>query len=317
MSCRYEGVFAKRLVVAALAGILVLPSQSGSALPLPQAPRCEIFPEDNAWNTRVDDLPVADNSDRLIRSMGQDTGLHPDFGSGRWEGAKIGIPITVVGDRVHKKRVRFVYADESDEGPYPIPKDVKIEGGRDSDGDRHALIVHKGECKLYELFALYRRRDGGWRAGSGAIWNLDSNRLRPDGWTSADAAGLPILPGLARFDEVRRGVIDHALRFTMSETRAAHIWPARHHASDSIDADLPPMGLRVRLKSDYDISEFPRQARIVLRALKRYGMMLADNGSDWYISGAPHRRWNNDALHSLGDVTGSAFEVVDTSSLEP
>ena len=316
MVCRYVRVPTVRVLLALALVAAVVPG-TGAAFPLPQAPGCEIFPEDNAWNTPVDDLPVADNSAQIIRSIGAETGLHPDFGSGRWEGAKIGIPITVVGDGVTKKRVRFRYADESDRGPYPIPRDVKIEGGRDSDGDRHALIVHKGECKLYELFALYRRADGGWRAGSGAIWDLSSNRLRPDGWTSADAAGLPIVPGLARYDEVRRRRIDHALRFTVSESRSAHIWPARHDASDSNDPDLPPMGLRVRLKADYDISGFPRQARIILRALKRYGMMVADNGSDWYISGAPHPKWNNDALHTLGDVTGSAFEVVDTSSMEP
>ena len=316
MVCRYVRVPTVRVLLA-LALVAAFVPGTGAALPLPQAPGCEIFPEDNAWNTPVDDLPVADNSAQIIRSIGAETGLHPDFGSGRWEGAKIGIPITVVGDGVTKKRVRFRYADESDRDPYPIPRDVKIEGGRDSDGDRHALIVHKGECKLYELFALYRRADGGWRAGSGAIWDLSSNRLRPDGWTSADAAGLPIVPGLARYDEVRRRRIDHALRFTVSESRSAHIWPARHDASDSNDPDLPPMGLRVRLKADYDISGFPRQARIILRALKRYGMMVADNGSDWYISGAPHPKWNNDGLHTLGDVTGSAFEVVDTSSMEP
>jgi hypothetical protein len=213
--------------------------------------------------------------------------------------------------------VSFTYGSESDKGPYPIPKNVKIEGGRRSDGDRHGIIVDKARCKLYELFALYPKASGGWRAGSGAIWDLESNELRPKGWTSADAAGLPILPGLARYDEVRRGRIDHALRFTASETRRKYIYPARHFASDSDDRDLPPMGLRFRLKSGFDIGGYPRQARIVLKALKRYGMILADNGSDWYISGAPHPKWNNDALHTLHEVPGSAFEVVDTSRLRP
>jgi hypothetical protein len=191
---------------------------------------------------------------------------------------------------------------------------VKIEGGPNADGDRHALIVDRSTCTLYELFAL-RRGGSGWTAGSGAIWSLRSNRLRPAGWTSADAAGLPILPGLARWDEVARGRIDHALRFTVSRTRRAYVYPARHYASDLTDPALPPMGLRVRLKASFDTSPFPRQARIVLEALKRYGMMVADNGSDWYVSGAPDPHWSNDDLHTLGRVKGSAFEVVDTSSL--
>lgn len=304
--------------LVALAGALVAALAAPShALRLPQAPDCPIFPRDNPWNQPVDGLPVAENSATIIESIGADEGLHADFGSGRWEGGPIGIPITVVGRRQDDSRVRFQYADESDPGPYPIPRDVAIEGGRRSDGDRHAIIVDKNACKLYELFALYPTSSGGWRAGSGAIWDLRSNELRPEGWTSADAAGLPILPGLARYDEVRRGRIDHALRFTVSETRRAYVYPARHFASSSDDPALPPMGLRLRLKSDFDISGYPRQARIVLKALKRYGMMVADNGSDWYISGAPHRRWNNDALRTLGDVAGSNFEVVDTSSMKP
>ena len=289
---------------------------STRATPLPAAPECKIFPDSNVWNRRVDRLPLHPRSRAIIRSIGRSEGLHPDFGSGRYDGGPIGIPITVVGDGQRKSRVRFRYAGESDKGPYPIPRDVKIEGGRKSDGDRHAVIVHKRECRLYELYSL-RRRDGRWRAGSGAIWDLGSNELRPKGWTSADAAGLPILPGLARWDEVRKGVIDHALRFTVSRTRAKFIYPARHYASDSDDPDLPPMGLRLRLKKGYPIKDFPRQARIVLVALKRYGMIVADNGSDWYISGAPNEHWDNDALHTLGEVKGSAFVVVDTSELRP
>ncbi len=298
--------------VCALAGLMA--TGSSLALPLPAAPGCPVFPADNPWNRRVDDLPVAASSAAIIRSIGADEGLHPDFGSGLWDGGPIGIPITVVGPGAPQSRVRFDYADESDRGRYPIPRGVKIEGGRGADGDRHAILVDRRSCRLYELFAL---RPDPWRAGSGAIWDLRSNRLRPAGWTSADAAGLPILPGLARYDEVARGVIDHALRFTVSRTRRAYVWPARHFASDLTDPDLPAMGLRVRLKADYPIDGFPRQARIVLEALKRYGMIVADNGSDWYISGAPDPRWSNDALHTLGRVTGSAFEVVDTSSLGP
>jgi hypothetical protein len=308
------------------AAVLVLSLSLGSfgwfggtsaALRMPQAPDCPVFPASNVWNQRVDKLPVANNSRRIIRSIGRSTGLHADFGSGKWDGGKIGIPITFVDGDQPKKKVRFEYANESDEGPYPIPKNVKIEGGRQSDGDRHALIVDRDNCRLYELFALYRRESGGYRAGSGAIWDLTSNDLRPKGWTSADAAGLPIVAGLARYDEVRRGVIDHALRFTVSETRRKYIYPARHFASDSNDRSLPPMGLRVRLKKGFDISGFPEQAQIVLRALKRYGMIVADNGSDWYISGAPNENWDNDDLHSLNEVPGSAFVVVDTSELRP
>ena len=301
--------------LAALVAALAL-SAAASAQRLPSAPRCQVFPASNPWNQRVDKLPVAPNSDAIISSIGRDRGLHADFGSGLWDGGPIGIPITVVGAGQKKSRVAFDYADESDKGPYPIPRNVAIEGGRQSDGDRHAIIVDRSSCKLYELYALYPQSSG-WRAGSGAIWSLDSNRLRPSGWTSADAAGLPIFPGLARFSDVKRGAIDHALRFTVSRTRKAFVYPARHYASDLTDPSLPPMGLRVRLKASFDTRPFPPQARLVLEALKRYGMIVADNGSDWYISGAPDPRWSNDQLHTLGRVTGNSFEVVDTSSLHP
>jgi hypothetical protein len=289
--------------------VLALGGSSAQALRMPSAPRCPVFPKSSPWNQRVDQLPVAPNSDEIVSSIGAGGSVHADFGSGLWEGAPIGIPITVVGKRQPKKRVSFEYADESDRGPYPIPRHVKIEGGRSSSGDRHAIIVDRDSCRLYELFALYPRGNG-WRAGSGAIWNLRSNKLRPAGWTSADAAGLPILPGLARYDEVKRGVIDHALRFTVQRTRRAYVFPARHYASSSNDPSLPPMGLRLRLKASFDVSSFPRQARIVLVALKRYGMLVSDNGSSWYITGAPDPRWSNDQLHTLGRVKGSDFEVV-------
>ena len=295
------------LLLAACA--LVVGGSSAQALRLPAAPRCPVFPKTNPWNQRVDTLPVAGNSAEIISSIGAGTGLHADFGSGLWAGAPIGIPITVVGRRQAKSRVSFEYADESDRGLYPIPRNVKIEGGRSSTGDRHALIFDRNACRLYELYALYPKSHG-WRAGSGAIWNLRSNRLRPAGWTSADAAGLPILPGLARYDEVRRGGIDHALRFTVQRTRRAYVFPARHFASGSSDPSLPPMGLRVRLKASFDVGGYPRQARIVLVALKRYGMLVADNGSSWYITGAPDPHWSNDQLHTLGRVKGSDFEVV-------
>ena len=261
---------------------------------------CPIFPASNPWNQRVDKLPVAANSATMIRSIGLDAPVHADFGSGRYDGQIIGIPYNVVSGSQAKARVRFEYADESDKGPYPIPANPKIEGG----SDHHILIVDKSNCRLYELGGA-QKTSGAWHAWAGAIWNLRSNAVRPLTWTSADAAGLPILPGLARY-----GDLNHALRFTVERTRRAFIYPARHYASDSSDPSLPPMGLRVCLKASFKTSGFPPQARAVLETLKRYGMILADNGSNWYISGAPDPRWSNDDLHSLGQVHGSDFEVV-------
>jgi hypothetical protein len=291
-----------------IAAALVLVLSASAAPKTPVIAGCPIFPANNPWNERVDTLPVAANSAQLIASIGLGSPVHADFGSGLYDGSQIGIPYVVLhGKKIPKSRVTFDYADESDRGPYPIPRNVPIEGG----GDRHALIVDRDSCKLYELYALHRTVTG-WAAGSGAIWNLRSNKLRPAGWTSADAAGLPILPGLARWADAATGSIDHALRFTASETRKAYIYPARHYASSSTDPSLPPMGLRVRLKASFDISKFPPQARIVLTALKRYGMILADNGSPWFISGAPSPHWSNDQLHTLGQVTGADFEVVQT-----
>jgi hypothetical protein len=301
-------------VLALAAGAMLLGGASAHALRLPGAPRCPVFPATNGWNQRVDALPVAAGSAQLIQSIGVGSGMHADFGSGLWDGGPIGIPFDVVSRRTPRSRVAFDYADESNRVAYPIPATVHIEGGRQSSGDRHALLLDKDACKLYELYALYPK-GGGWSAGSGAVWNLRSNALRPAGWTSADAAGLPIFAGLARYDEVARGVIDHALRFTASRTRRQYVYPARHYASSSDDPSLPPMGLRVRLKASVDISGYPKQARVVLQALKTYGMILADNGSSWYVSGAPDPRWSNDQLHTLGRITGADFEVVDTSSL--
>jgi len=275
-----------------------------------------VCPADNPWDRRVDTLPVAARSARIVASIGLDEHLHADFGSGHWDGGPIGIPVTVVGKDTPRSAVRFEYASESDRGPYPIPAGVRIEGGPAADGDRHAIVVDRDRCRLYELYAL-RRVEGRWTAGSGAIWDLRSNRLRPAGWTSADAAGLPILPGLARYEEVARGRIEHALRFTVPRTRRAWVWPARHYASSLTDPDLPAMGMRLRLKRGYPISGFPRQARIVLTALREYGMIVADNGSGWYVSGAPSPRWSNDDLHTLHRVPGSAFEVVDPASIRP
>jgi hypothetical protein len=280
--------------------LLAVLALGGAPATTPTIAGCPIFPASNPWNERVDKLPAAPNSAAMIAAIGLDAPVHADFGSGLWEGQPIGIPYNVVSPTQPKVRVTFDYADESDKGPYPIPADPKIEGG----SDHHVLIVQRGSCTLYELYAL-RHQGSGWAAGSGAIWNLRSNHLRPLTWTSADAAGLPILPGLARY-----GDLDHALRFTAERTRRAFVYPARHYASDSTDPSLPPMGLRVRLKASFDTRGFPPQARAVLETLKRYGMILADNGSPWYITGAPDSRWSNDDLHSLGRVHGSDFEVV-------
>ncbi len=286
------------------------------AHPLPGAPNCPVFPVNNPWNQRVDRLPVAKNSAAIIASISLNDPVHPDFGSGLYDGEPIGIPFAVVGSSTRKVPVTFQYASESDKGPYPLPRGVPVEGGYGSTGDRHVIVVDRDTCTDYELFAAYPH-DGGkrWTAGSGAIFNLRSNHLRPAGWTSSDAAGLPILPGLARYDEVAAGSIDHALRFTAPCTAPRYVYPARHEASTCHGANLPPMGLRVRLKAGVNISGLPYQARVVAEALKRYGMILADNGSPWYISGAPNKGWNNDALHLLDRLTGKDFQVVDTSSL--
>ena len=305
----------KLLAAAAVAFTL-----TGAGAAPPKLAGCPVFPASSVWNARVDRLPVAAGSARTIASIGATDHVHADFGSGLYDGSRIGIPYVIVhGKTTPSSRVTFDYADESDRVPYPIPARVPIEGApaHANEGDRHALIVDRDTCRLYELYAL-RRMDGHWVAGSGAVFDLRSNRLRPAGWTSADAAGLPILPGLARWDgDAATGRIDHALRFTVERTRRAYIYPARHDASSSTDPSLPPMGLRVRLKAGVDISKLPRQARIVAQAMKTYGLILADNGSNWYVSGAPSPHWSNDELHALGSLSGSDFEVVDTSKLRP
>jgi hypothetical protein len=275
---------------------------------------CPVFPTDNIWNADISSLPVDAHAASYISSIGGSGHLHPDFGSGLYDGGPIGIPYVVAPYSQASVPVSFDYADESDPGPYPIPPNAPIEGGAQSGGDRHVLVLQSGTCKLYEMFASYPQT-GGWRAGSGAVWSLRSNALRPRGWTSADAAGLPILPGLVRYDEVATGAINHAIRFTVSRTQRAYIWPARHQASSVTDSSAPPMGLRLRLKASVDISRFSPVNRIILTALKRYGMIVADNGSNWFLSGAPDDRWNNDDLHALGTIAGSDFEVVNTTSL--
>jgi len=272
------------------------------------------------WNARVDTLPVDPNSDLYIDTIGADDPVHPDFGSGDWppgSGAPIGIPyVAVPGGQSPVEIVFTEYGNESDPGPYPVATNAPIEGGPNSDGDRHVLVVEQDGCILYELYHAYPQADGSWEAGSGAVFDLWSNALRPAGWTSADAAGLPILAGLVRYDEVAGGEIRHALRFTAPQTRREYLWPARHYASDLTGPEYPPMGQRFRLRADFDLSGFSPEVQVILQAMKRYGLILADNGSSWYISGAPDERWDNDMLvGELGQVQGSDFEAVDGSSL--
>lgn len=268
-----------------------------------------LFPDDNPWNQDISKEPVDPNSTNLVASIGLDRPLHPDFGT-VWAGAPNGIPYVVVSGSQAKAPVEFEYADESDPGPYPVPPDAPIEGGPKSKGDRHILMLDRDNWKLYELFAAYPK-DGGWKAGSGAIFDLKSNAQRPAGWTSADAAGLPILPGLVRYDEaVEKKSIEHALRFTVAKSRRGYVAPARHFASPHTDPNLPPMGMRVRLKAGYDTSKFPPECQVILRALQKYGMFVADNGGNWFLSGAPDPRWDVENLRALKSVKGRDFEVV-------
>jgi hypothetical protein len=298
-----------------LSGFLVV--FSGMSLSQAQGPQlgsCPVFPADHIWNTPIDTLPVAANSSTYINTIGPGIGLHPDFGSGTWDGGPIGIPFITVPGTQTKYPATFTYADESDPGPYAIPMNAPIEGGSNSSGDRHAIAVDTDNCILYELYSAYPQ-GASWSAGSGAIYNLKGYALRTAGWTSADAAGLPIQPGLVRYDEVAAGQILHALRFTVPQTQKAYVWPARHYASSLTSAQYPPMGTRFRLKASFNVSPYPPEVQVILRALQKYGMMIADNGSAWYISGAPDARWNNDNLHQIGGILGSNFEVVDVSSL--
>lgn len=281
---------------------------------------CEVFPSNNIWNVPVDSLPVDPQSTTYVNTIGRDRNLHPDFGSGLWPpetGGPIGIPFTTVPGSQERVSVSFRYVGESEPGPYPVPPDAPIEGGVNSTGDRHVLVLDTDNCILYELYKSFLQFDGkSWNADSGAVFDLGSNELRPDGWTSADAAGLPILPGLVRYEEVAAGEIRHAVRFTVPQTRKAYVWPARHFASNLNGSQYPPMGQRFRLKASFDMSGFDPQVQVILRALKTYGMILADNGSPWYISGVPDERWDNDILAQLKTLRGSDFEAVDVSSLQ-
>jgi hypothetical protein len=303
---------------------------AGSATPSPSSPPaaaspsagaapsqpvgCAILPPDNVWHADVSRLPVLAQSGAYVASIGAVKPVHPDFGAGRLDGAPFGIPVTTIRPDQARVPVRFEYAGESDPGPYPIPANALIEGGPNADGDRHVILYDPAGCKLYELYDAHPQGNG-WAAGSGAVYDLRSNRLRRAGATSADAAGLPILPGLVRYDEVKAGHIDHAIRITAPQTRNAYAWPARHAASTRTDANLPPMGLRLRLKAGVDISRLPGPARVIAEALKRYGAILADNGSAWYLSGTQDDRWDNDALNALKSLRGDQFEAVDESGL--
>jgi hypothetical protein len=317
------GVFMKcirrsAVMLALLLAVYMLVQGGGTQAASPVISGCQVFPANNVWNTPIDTLPVHPSSTTWVNTIGTNDPLWPDFGSGEWppgSGAPIGIPYTTVPVNQPLVNVTFDYDDESDPGPYPIPSNAPIEGGANSTGDRHVLVLDRDNCILYEMWDSHKNPDNSWHAGSGAIWNLNSNALRPAGWTSADAAGLPILPGLVLYDEVASGEITHAIRFTVPQTRSQYIWPARHEASNLTGAQYPPMGARFRLKASFDISGFSPEAQVILVALKKYGMILADNGSEWYISGTPDPRWDNDALAELHAVQGRDFEAVDESSL--
>lgn len=283
----------------------------------PHIAGCAVFPADNAWNRDVSSLPLRANSDVIIDAIGRADHVHPDFGT-EWEGAPIGIPfVTVSGTQARVPITFTAYGDESDPGPYPVPRDAPVEGGAEGDGDRHVLVVDTDACTLYELCRAFPGAGGAWSADSGAVFELSRNDEHPLTWTSADAAGLPIFPGLVRYDEVvTEGALRHAVRFTVSRSRRAIVAPARHHAGSSDASELPPMGLRLRMKQSYDCSSFSPPAQVVCAGLKRYGLIVADNGSDWYLSGAPDARWDDDAIGDLKAVTGNAFEVVDTGPIE-
>jgi hypothetical protein len=279
----------------------------------------EVFPPDNPWNVDISNLPVHANSANYVASIGTGLSLHPDFGT-VYGGEPWGIPFDVVPGTQAKVAITFVaYPTESDPGPYPMPPDCPIEGGSQlsNTGDRHALVIDKDHHLLYELDNAFLNSDGSWTADGGAMFNLDSNALRPAGWTSADAAGLPIFAGLARYDEVAAGAIRHAIRFAVTNSQKAYIYPARHDASSNTSTSLPPMGLRFRLKASFDTSGLTPQALIVATTLKRYGMMVADNGGNWFIGGAPDPGWNDADINNLKSIHGSDFEVVDTSMMDP
>jgi hypothetical protein len=315
----FEDIFMRRWLIL-LFGLPLLFSVSAQTTS-PKIGDCNIFPADNIWNARVDSLPLDPRSNDYVTSIGIGTGLHPDFGT-FYLGAPIGIPFTTVGNAQPLVNISYFpppdgYESESDAGPMPIPPNAPVEGGDASSGDRHVLVVNTDSCKLYELFNAHKQNDNSWKVSSSAVYDLNSNALRPDGWTSADAAGLPILPGLVRYDEMKSGEIEHAIRFTASITQRKYVWQARHFASSNTSLTRPPMGQRFRLKANVDLSRFPPDMQIIFTAFKRYGIILADNGSNWYITGTHDTRWDDDMLVSaFRQLKGSDFEAVDVSSLK-
>jgi hypothetical protein len=307
--------FAIALVaVAALTTACLPPTDPPPARTAPQVGGCYVLPDDNPWNTKVDAAAVRSDSATMVAniSVPNHTNLHPDFGGA----GAYGIPFMVVPPTQAKVRINYTdYGDESDPGPFPIPSNAPVEGGSDPSGDRHVLVVQQGSCHLYELGRGFWRGDH-WDASVGVNWDLNSNTLRTKYWTSADAAGLPILPGLVRYDEVHAGVIKHAIRFTAPNTQKAFINPATHYASSSTNPALPPMGLRVRLNKNFDLTHFHGQSLVILQAMKTYGMIVADNGSSWFFQGANDTRWDDDDLNQMKSVPGSAFEAVDTGPVQ-
>ena len=317
-SSRFANLMRGAVIAAALVQSPVAHAQTAG----PTVAGCPVFPADNIWNTRVDKLPIDPRSAQYIASIGASDSLKADFGAGLYEGAPIGIPYVIVPMNQPKVTIHFrdfesepAVPDESDAGPYPIPRNAPIEGGLKSRDDRHVIVAQQGSCTLFELYKAVPNSDGTWNAVGAARFDLEGHELRIDGRTSADAAGLPIFPGLVRQEEVAIGEIRHALRFTAKRSRKAYIWPARHFASEETDETLPPLGQRFRLRSNFDISRYSKSNQVILRALQTYGMFLADNGSPWFLSGAPHDAWSNDDLSALRKVKGSDFEAVDHSSL--
>jgi hypothetical protein len=303
------------LAAAGLVAAPAAPAAAGSQVRDLPGTHCTAFPADNVWHASVASLPVDPHSAQWVRAIGAGLDLHPDFGSSGDPAAPYGIPITYVAGTHPKVHVSFTYSSESDHVRYPLGSDTRIEGGRSSTGDRHAIVVDRATCRLYETWSTYHTSRG-WTAGSGATWSLDANKLRPAGWTSADAAGLPILPGLLRVDEVKAGYVDHAIRFTADRTATKYIWPARHEAGDSSCSSCPPMGARFRLKAGFSLAGYSRDTKVVLRAMKTYGLILADNGSSWYFQGEASNRWSDTMIAQLKTIPASAFQAVDESSLE-
>lgn len=306
------------LALGVVTALVAVPGAAAAQRPLEATDRavagCRVFPADNWWHADVSDLPVHARSRQWLSHMSTDRDLHPDFGPSYGDGPDYGIPITVVRPGHRTVRVRFDYASESDRVRYPFGRDTRIEGGRGSDGDKHAVVVDRGRCRLYETWNT-RVRGGRWVAGSGAVWSLRSNALRPDGWTSADAAGLPILPGLLRWSEVRGGRVDHAIRFTTDVTSRHYLWPARHQAGSVDSLAYPPMGARFRLRAGFSTGGYSARAVTVIEAMKTYGLVLADNGSRWYFQGEQHAAWPPGLIEELKTIPAAAFEAVDTASL--